>query len=215
MPSYRYTPASALVRYLTAALLFVAAALGLAVLGAAPASAHDSVESTSPTADASLPAPPQKVSITLSNHPLAIGSQIKVNDAGGTNWADGGVQIVDNVASQPLKPGAPAGRFTVQWRVASSDGHPIEGTFGFTAAAAAPGAGTSVSPGATPAAGANTVPTMGTAEPGTTIAPTPVKDASEPFPWSIVIFVAVAIGILVALGLMAKRRLQAGDDDRP
>ena len=209
MPSYRYTPASALVRYLTAALLFAAAALGLTVLGAAPASAHDSVESTSPADNASLAAPPQKVSITLSNHPLAIGSQIKVNDAAGTNWADGDVQIVDNVASQPLKPGAPAGRFTVQWRVASSDGHPIEGTFGFTAAAAAPGAAASTAP------GANTVPTMGTAEPGTTIAPTPVKDASEPFPWSIVIFVAVAIGILVALGLMAKRRLQAGDDDRP
>jgi len=209
MPSYRSTPASALARYLTAALLFAAAALGLTVLAAAPASAHDSVESTSPAADASLPAPPEKVSITLSNHPLAIGSQIKVNDAAGTNWADGDVQIVDNVASQPLKSGAPAGRFTVQWRVASSDGHPIEGTFGFTAAAAAPGAGT------TAGTGANTVPTMGTAEPGTTIAPTPVKDASEPFPWSIVIFVAVAIGILVALGLMAKRRLQAGDDDRP
>lgn len=209
MPSYRSTPASVPARYLTAALLFAAAALGLTVLGAAPASAHDSVESTSPAADASLPAPPEKVSITLSNHPLAIGSQIKVNDAAGTNWADGDVQIVDNVASQPLKPGAPAGRFTVQWRVASSDGHPIEGTFGFTAAAAAPGAGAGTS------AGANTVPTMGTAEPGTTVAPTPVKDASEPFPWSIVIFVAVAIGILVALGLMAKRRLQAGDDDRP
>ena len=211
MPSYRYTPASALIRCLTAVLLFVAAALGQTVLAAAPASAHDSVESTSPAADASLPAPPEKVSITLSNHPLAIGSQIKVNDAAGTNWADGDVQIVDNVASQPLKPGAPAGRFTVQWRVASSDGHPIEGTFGFTAAAAAPGAGTT----AGASTGANTVPTMGTAEPGTTIAPTPVKDASEPFPWSIVIFVAVAIGILVALGLMAKRRLQAGDDDRP
>ncbi|MFC8410861.1 copper resistance protein CopC [Arthrobacter sp. NPDC057259] len=210
MPSYRYTPASALIRCLTAVLLFVAAALGQTVLAAAPASAHDSVESTSPAADASLPAPPEKVSITLSNHPLAIGSQIKVNDAGGTNWADGDVQIVDNVASQPLKPGAPAGRFTVQWRVASSDGHPIEGTFGFTAAAAAPGAAAS----AGASTGANTVPTMGTAEPGTTIAPTPVKDASEPFPWSIVIFVAVAIGILVALGLMAKRRLQAGDDDR-
>jgi hypothetical protein len=67
--------------------------------------------------------------------------------------------------------------------------------------------------GTTAGAASNAVPTMGTAQPGTTIAATPMPDASQPFPWSIVIFVAVAIGILVALGLMAKRRLQAGDGD--
>lgn len=205
MRSLRHVPGAFLARILSAAFLFVAAALGVTLLGAVPASAHDAVESTSPSSDATVPVPPDAVSLTLSNHPLAIGTQIKVNDASGTNWADGAVQIVDNVASQKLKAGAPAGRFTVQWRVASSDGHPIEGTFGFTATAAATGS--------TSGAASNAVPTMGTAQPGTTIAATPVPDASQPFPWSIVIFVAVAIGILVALGLMAKRRLQAADGD--
>ena len=95
------------------------------------------MESTSPAAGATVPTPPASVSLTLSNHPLALGTQIKVNDAAGTNWADGAVEIVDNVASQKLKTGAPAGAYTVQWRVASSDGHPIEGTFTFTAAAGA------------------------------------------------------------------------------
>lgn len=205
MHSLRHVPGAFLARILSAAFLLVAAALGVALLGAGPASAHDAVESTSPAADTTVPVPPDAVSITLSNHPLAIGTQIKVNDASGANWADGAVQIVDNVASQKLKAGAPAGRYTVQWRVASSDGHPIEGTFGFTATAAGAGA--------TAGAGSNAVPTMGTAQPGTTIAATPVPDASQPFPWSIVIFVAVAIGILVALGLTAKRRLQAGDGE--
>jgi methionine-rich copper-binding protein CopC len=181
--------------------------LGAALMGAGPASAHDAVESTSPAAGATVPGAPAKVSLTLSNHPLALGTQIKVSDAGGADWADGAVEIVDNVASQKLKDGAPAGLYTVQWRVSSSDGHPIEGTFTFTASAAAGGTTTAAT---APASG--TVPTLGTAQPGTTFASSPAPDASQPFPWSIVVFVAVAVGILVALGLMAKRRLDGGDD---
>ncbi|MET3809875.1 copper resistance CopC family protein [Arthrobacter sp. UYEF3] len=196
-----------IVRQLPVALLglitLVSVLLGAALLGAGPASAHDAVESTSPAAGATVPIPPDTVTLTLSNPPLTLGTQIKVSDAAGTNWADGGVQILDNVASQKLRTGAPAGLFTVQWRVVSSDGHPIEGTFSFTAAAAGGGS-------ATAGAAAGTVPTLGTAEPGTTIAPSPAPDASQPFPWSIVMFVAVAVGILVALGLMAKRRLNDG-----
>ena len=198
-------------RQLPAALLglttLAAVLLGVVLLGAAPALAHDAVESTSPAAGATVPTPPATVSLTLNNKPLAMGTQIKISDAAGTNWADGAAEIVDNVASQKHKTGAPAGSNTVQWRVASADGHPIEGTFTFTAAAA--GAG-STAVGTAPASGS--VPTLGTAQPGTTIAPSPpVPDASQPFPWSIVIFVAVAVGILVALGLMAKRRLKEGD----
>jgi methionine-rich copper-binding protein CopC len=186
--------------------------LAVALLGAGPASAHDAVESTSPAAGATVPTPPDAVTLTLSNHPLTLGTQLKVSDAAGTNWADGGVQIVDNVVSQKLRTGAPAGLFTVQWRVVSADGHPIEGTFSFTATAAGGG---SAAAGTAP----GTVPTLGTAEPGTTIASSPAPDASQPFPWSIVLFVAVAVGILVALGLTAKRRLNngigdgSGDDD--
>ncbi|HEX9226344.1 MAG TPA: copper resistance CopC family protein, partial [Arthrobacter sp.] len=145
--------------------------------------------------------PPETVSVTFNNKPLGLGSQMVVNDAAGTNWADGAVEIVDNVASQKLKPGAPAGAYTVVWRVVSSDSHPIEGTFTFTATAAAAGS--------TAAAG---VPTMGTAQPGIPQEPSRPVDASEPFPWSIVIFVGTAIGIVIALGVMAKRRLAARDE---
>ena len=188
-----------LIRQLLTALLG-AAIFAAALLGAvAPASAHDVAESTSPASGATVAAPPEKVSITFSRNPLALGSQVAVNHADGANWADGAVEIVDNVASQKLKPGAPAGLYTVAWRVASSDGHPIEGTFTFTATA-----------GATGSTAAAAVPTMGTAQPGITPAPEPRTSSSEPFPWSIVIFVGTAIGILVVLGLMAKSRLKPG-----
>lgn len=206
MPLTRQLPGALLGLIMLAAVL-----LGAALLGAGPASAHDALESTSPAAGATVPTPPETVSLTLSEPPLALGTQIRVNDAGGTDWADGAVAITDNVASQKLKAGAPAGAYTVQWRVASSDGHPIEGSFSFTAAAATGAAATTaIAPAATaPAAG--TVPTLGTAQPGSTVAPSRAPDASQPFPWSIVMFVAVAVGILVALGLMARRRLNDGD----
>ena len=53
---------------------------------------------------------------------------------------------------------------------------------------------------------------MGTAQPGSVAAPEKAADASEPFPWSLVIFVATGVGILVALALMARRRLTPEDD---
>lgn len=192
-----------LIRQFLCALLG-AAIFAAALLGAvAPASAHDAAESTSPAAGSTVAAPPEKVSVTFNKNPLAIGAQITVTDAAGTRWADGPVEIVDNVASGRLKPGAPAGLFTVAWRVASSDGHPIEGTFTFTATAGA-------SAGATGAPAGAAVPTMGTAQPGITTEPEPAPNASEPFPWSIMIFVGTAIGIVVVLGLMAKSRLRPG-----
>ena len=194
-----------LIRPLFRALLG-AAILAAALLGAvAPASAHDAAESTSPASGATVAMPPEQVSVTFNKNPLALGSQILVNDAAGTNWSDGAVEIVDNVASQKLKAGAPAGAYTVVWRVVSSDSHPIEGSFTFTATA-----------GATGSTAAAAVPTMGTAQPGTTPAPAPAPAGSQQFPWSVMVFVAVGVGILVALGLMAKRRLtpdQGGDTE--
>lgn len=182
------------IRQLRSALLGAVVLMAILLGAVSPASAHDTAESTSPASGATVAAPPEQVSVTFNHNPLALGSQILVNDATGANWADGPVAIVDNVAAQKLKSGAPAGKYTVHWRVASSDGHPIEGSFTFTAAAA----------GTTSAAA---VPTMGTAQPGTTPAPAPAPAGSEQFPWSVMVFVAVGVGILVALGLMAKRRL--------
>ncbi|MEO5318614.1 copper resistance protein CopC [Arthrobacter sp. CC3] len=210
------------IRYLLSALigaLFFAAAV---LSAAAPASAHDAAESSSPAQGATVATPPEKVSVAFNKDPLALGSQIQVKDAAGVNWAEGPVEIVDNVASQKLRAGAPAGKFTVVWRVVSSDSHPIEGTFSFTATAAAAGSGSaSPAPGSSApdssAPGSSTagqVPSAGTAQPGTTpTVPEPAPDASEPFPWSLVVFAGTALGILVALGVLAKRNLKNNDGD--
>jgi methionine-rich copper-binding protein CopC len=204
------------IRHLLSALLgalFFAAAV---LFAAAPASAHDAAESSSPAQGATVATPPEKVSVTFNNDPLALGSQIRVNDAAGTNWAEGPVEIVDNVASQKLRAGAPAGQFTVVWRVVSSDSHPIEGTFTFTATAGAAVPGTTGTGTAGPTAGSTTpaqAPTAGTPEPGTTTSPEPAPDASEPFPWSLVLFAGTALGILVALAVLARHNLKTPDGD--
>jgi methionine-rich copper-binding protein CopC len=186
---------------LLGALASVALLLAAGLVTAGPASAHDAAESSSPADGATVATAPAKVSITFNNIPLGLGSEVKVTDAAGTDWADGKVEIVDNVASQKLREGAPAGKYTVVWRVVSSDSHPIEGTFAFTATAAAAGAATAP------------VATAGTPQPGETQATGTAPDSSEPFPWSIVVFAAVALGLLVALGVLARRRLSAGDKD--
>lgn len=184
-------------------LTAVLAAVTFAALlfAAGPASAHDAAEASSPSDGSTVATPPAEVSITFNQAPLGLGSQVRVSDPAGTDWADGKVEIVDNVATQKLREGAPAGRYTVQWRVVSSDSHPIEGTFSFTATAGAAGS-TAAAP----------VPTVGTPQPGLTPAPEKAPDASEPFPWSLVVFAAVAVGLLVALGVLARRRLEVNDD---
>jgi methionine-rich copper-binding protein CopC len=184
---------------------FICAAAFLGLAG--PAAAHDAAESSSPAQGASVAVVPEQVSVTFSNNPLGIGSSFSVKDASGVEWADGAVEIVDNEARQKLKAGAPAGQYTVAWRVVSSDSHPIEGTFSFTAAAAAGGA----APAASTTAAA-TVPAIGTAQPGKTAAPEPTG-SGEPFQWSIVIFAAAAVGLLATLAILARRRLTAGSDD--
>ena len=186
--------------FLLGSFVFAAALLGLA----GPAAAHDAAESSSPAQGASVPAPPEKVSVTFSNNPLGIGASFSVKDSAGKEWAEGPVEIVDNVASQKLRPGGPAGSYTVSWRVVSSDSHPIEGTFSFSAAAGAQGAASTTPGGA--------VPGMGTAEPGETAAPS-TAGSGQPFQWSIVIFAVVAVGLLVALAVLARRRLSGGGDE--
>lgn len=179
-----------------------ALAFAALLLTAGPAAAHDAAESSSPSDGATVATPPEQVSITFNKNPLGLGSQVKVSDSAGTDWADGKVEIVDNVATQKLREGAPAGKYTVLWRVVSSDSHPIEGTFTFTATAGAEGS-TAAAP----------VPTVGTQQPGVTPAPENAPNAAEPFPWSLVVFAAVAVGLLVALGILARRKLVMGNDE--
>lgn len=170
-------------------------ALTLVVVATVPASAHNSLVSTAPAAEAAVDRTPERVVLTFDEPALALGTQIVV--AGPTGPVQvGSPQLVDNTVSQALQPGAPAGSYTVTWRVTSVDGHPVSGSYAFTASAAGPTAG------AAP-----------TADP--TPPPTPDADASGT-PNRTLAGLWVAIGlVLLAAALMLRwrrRRLEAGAD---
>ncbi|RAN74325.1 copper resistance protein CopC, partial [Bacillus sp. SRB_336] len=103
------------------------------MIPAAAAQAHDVLEATTPSDGSTIGTVLEQITMMFNNTPTAIGSEILIKDGTGTNWANGPVDIVDQVVTQGIKPGAPAGKYTVQWRIVSSDSHPIEGTFTFTA----------------------------------------------------------------------------------
>lgn len=165
--------------------------------------AHDAVTETSPADGSTVATVPEQIQITLSNTPAVIGSQVLVVDEAGTNWASGEVQVLDKAATQELRPGAPAGKYTVQWRLVSSDSHPIEGTFSFTASSAS--SATAVSPAAGAGAGP-VVSVQAQPEPQSE----PVADDSA-VPWSIIGLAVVLVGIVVAMVVVARRRLARED----
>lgn len=200
------------IRPLLAAVVAALAFASALLFSAAPASAHDVAESTAPANGATVAEVPASVSITFNNRPLAIGSGVSVT-SGGENWADGPVEIIDSQAVQKLRAGAPAGEYTVVWRVVSSDSHPIEGTFKFTATAGSTTAASgSAAPSASASATSGTVPSAGTAPPGT-VGSSPAADASQPFPWSIVVIAVVAVALVIFLAVTARRKLAGSDDE--
>ncbi|MGO2541545.1 copper resistance CopC family protein [Specibacter sp. AOP5-B1-6] len=190
------TPAK-LVRRALAGLLAVL----LLLLGSSTAAlAHDSITGTSPADGATVESVPEKIEISLSNTPAVIGSQVLVVDEAGTNWAAGDVDVLDKVATQRVRPGSPAGKYTVKWRLVSSDSHPIEGEFHFTATAASTG---------TAGAGVGAGP-VASIQPQSEAAQEPVQDESA-VPWSVIGLVAVLLGLVVALVVVARRRLGKED----
>jgi methionine-rich copper-binding protein CopC len=171
-------------------LLSLLAGLAGAVIVAVPAAAHNFLISTSPADHGTVARTPAVVVLTFDEPSLAIGTQIVVSGAAG-QVQQGPPRLVDNTVSQNLEPEAPAGTYTVAWRVTSSDGHPISGQFRFTSTAAGsprPASSIASTTGATPPGAA------GSAD-------------SRPFPvWGWVVGGLIVLTTVAALGWSARRR---------
>jgi copper transport protein len=123
----------------------VLAALLLALWCAPHASAHTRIESTAPAAGSTSDGPVDEVTLRFTLPVTVLGDGIVVDGPAGPVAADvapaeGGLVLVATPA-EPLT----AGEYTVAWTAAAQDGHPLEGTFGFTVAAA-PAPGESAAP---------------------------------------------------------------------
>lgn len=131
----------------------------LAALLLAPAArAHDVLVATDPEDAADLESAPSAITLSFNNSPLDVGSSIVVADSEGETVVEGPGTVTGTDVVLELDTELAAGDYEVQWRVASSDGHPIEGTFGFAVEGASAPVETAepVDP-ATPAGSAATV----------------------------------------------------------
>jgi len=144
--------------------------VGLLVLGAPSAAlAHDRLLSSDPADGAQLETSPQTITLTFSATPLDVEPMARVTAEDGTVVFEGAPTIGDHTATVTLPSALPAGTTTVDWRVVSEDGHPIEGTFSFQVAQA---------PAPTDSPSASAEPT--TAAPSSaTAAPSPSAETSS------------------------------------
>ncbi|MGN6090366.1 MAG: copper resistance CopC family protein [Actinomycetales bacterium] len=124
---------SRVARWGAALVVLCAALLGF---GAAPASAHDVLVSTTPSDGATVPRVPDAIVLTFAEPAQALGTHVLVQSPSGRSVAVGQPRLVDTEVRQAVAGSLPPGRYTVLWRVTSADGHPVNGQFTFTASSA-------------------------------------------------------------------------------
>jgi copper resistance protein C len=182
-------------RLLAATLATAVLALAGLVIGASPASAHNVLKSTSPADGKKVARTPSSVVLTFDEPAIALGTKLVITGPEGPVQM-GKPSLIDNTVTQDLQPGSPAGAYTVDWRVTSADGHPISGSFTFTAEAAAasvPSTAPSLAPQPSPAPAAPTAPTA--------------RGSSGL--WLVAAAILVVASGLIAIG--RRRRLTSGD----
>jgi copper resistance protein C len=136
-----------------AALLSGLAAVAIAF--APVASAHAVRIATDPAEQARLSTSPAQVSATF-NEPLQTAfAAMTVVGPDGNLWSTGDPRVEGAVISIAVRPLGPVGRYTVNYRVTSADGHPVSGSWWFELTA--PGTG-SPGPSAAEPAHSNGIP---------------------------------------------------------
>ncbi|MEZ7128714.1 copper resistance protein CopC [Nonomuraea sp. AD125B] len=187
-----------------AALTAILAALlasGLLVAGtAAPALAHDSLKSSSPAKGAEVE--------SLDEVRLEFSARVRLpfvvlNGPGGAQYQAGEPEQDGAVVRQAVKPSLPGGKYTIAYRVVSSDGHPIEGEIPFTlkAPAAEETPSSSAEPSTTASSEAAAPPASAPASSAAAQEPAAAPAAAEDGGGSFPVWLIIVIGALVGIGI--------------
>ena len=194
------TTTSALRR--TAAALSAAGAL--TALGLAPAAAHDEVLSTSPEQDAVLETAPEQIELSYSGEIMDIGHQVLVTGPEGQSVTEGPLERDGSQVVQPLaETGSEEGTYQVVWRVVSSDGHPIEGTYTYQVGDGADTTTAAPSLSSTP----TDAPTDGSDSSAQAQDAAAQEDSGGLSGWAVgATVVVLALAVIGLLGLMSRRR---------
>ncbi|MBO3094852.1 copper resistance CopC family protein [Cellulomonas dongxiuzhuiae] len=198
--------------------VLAALVLLMAVLGAAPAAAHNTLRSTDPAEGSTVATPPTQVTLTFDQPAVELGTQVVVTGPDGVVVSDGPAQLVDASVVQPLvATPLPAGTYAVDWRVTSADGHPLSGslTFAVTAPAAAEPTQAPETAAATPDAAATddqTVEPAPTSDVTMTAVGGPLdQEGTSPWVWVAVTAALVAVAGTAAVVASRRRAAQGGD----
>lgn len=192
----------------TAAAAFVLA-LALMIVPAQQAFAHDYLMGSNPEDGATIDVHPTQIVLSFNNNIQKLGAQMIILDEKETVLATGEPVVEGKNVSFDVPANLGNGAFAVNWRVVSSDSHPIDGTLSYTVTNA-PGTDVSApSPEDTPEAdlpadqpeNQNTTPGTTT---GTDSAPAPDKPG---LPWT-GIFIGGGLGLAagIVLLLLGKRK---------
>lgn len=206
----------------TAVVLTVLLALLVTLIAAAgPARAHDVLLGSSPEDGSVQASAPEEIVLTFSGEIATIGAQVVVEGPDGT-VADGDPEVEGVTVTQPVSPDAPAGDYSVVWRVTSEDGHPISGDFTYevtgdpetaepeattapeTEGAASDDAATTTSPAGTP--GADDAPATERAAATDAVVPETPGSAGGGTPVWVWVVLGAALLALGGVGAIAVRR---------
>jgi methionine-rich copper-binding protein CopC len=101
------------------------------------AQAHAVLVFSNPAIDAHLAVMPTTVEVEFDGNLISLGSAktnvLSVEDSQGNQVDDGNTKVAGPLVTVGIKNPRATGLFTVSWRVVSSDGHPVEGSYQFSA----------------------------------------------------------------------------------
>ncbi len=116
-----------------AALLLFLLAWGIGgIAGAAPASAHAELISSSPASGAALDTAPAELTVTFSESVTQVPGAMKLLAADGAVAALGRTTVEGNTLRVPLPESLPDAGYVFVYRVISGDSHPVAGAITFT-----------------------------------------------------------------------------------
>jgi len=193
-------------------IVAILATLAVALV-AVPARAHAELQSSDPADGASLATAPAQITLTFGEKLLAEGNAVTLTEVEtGAALEVGPVEVTGDTVSVGWPESSPAGELRADYRVVSTDGHPVEGSITFT-----------VEEAAGPSAAAVAVPVADSASPTTDTGSEPAEPSSDPpaapsatpqetddgggvLIWIVGLGLAILLGALAGMWVMRRTR---------
>ena len=169
-------------------------ASAMAFAPAVPAFAHSELLESTPAAGATLSEAPRQVQLVFGENVQEQGGAIVVQAGDGSRVDQAGTFATNaNVATVQLAKEAPSGKYTVNFRVVSADGHVVSDSFNYRLESSAP---------STPSTSASTAPSAATPDPSSSpLAAT--NDADDSGSSAVWILGLGAIGLVLVAAMIA------------